>query len=78
MSDDTFSGLKFVIQYRRRDFGHGWKTMAAFDLEGPAEKYFDEQRYDEDWPWVYRLLDIETNSITERCPVSPADRKSET
>ena len=61
--------LKFVIQYRsRRPLGHGWKNMAAFDVAGPAEKYFDEQRYNDDWPWEYRLVDLHTNSITTRTP----------
>jgi len=51
-------GLTAVIQYRnKRELGP-WKTMAAFDVMGPAEKYFADQRTEADWPWEYRLVDL--------------------
>lgn len=66
---DHFEGLKFVIQYRRRDFGHGWKNMAAFDVEGPATKYLTDLSKDNDGcPWVYRMLELETGKTTELNP----------
>jgi hypothetical protein len=69
MSDaDKFSGLKFLIQYRRRDDGVRWHNMAAFDVMGPAEKYFAQQRRDEDWPWEYQMVDLETGLCTHQSP----------
>jgi len=51
-------GITAVIQYRnKRELGP-WKTMAAFDVMGPAEKYFADQRTEADWPWEYRLVDL--------------------
>jgi hypothetical protein len=58
---ETFDGLKFLIQYRRRDDGVRWYNMAAFDVAGPAEKYFAQQSNDDDWPWEYRLIDLDAS-----------------
>jgi hypothetical protein len=65
---ETFDGLKFLIQYRRKDDGVRWHNMAGFDVVGPAEKYFAQQSRDEDWPWEYSLLDLETGLRTSQCP----------
>lgn len=62
----TFYGLKFLIQYRRKDDGVRWHNMAAFDVGGPAEKYFNEQSRDEDWPWEYQLVNLESGASTQQ------------
>lgn len=46
--------LPFVVQYRRKDDGVCWTNMAAFDTEGPAERYCRECA-GEDRPWEYRV-----------------------
>jgi hypothetical protein len=50
-----FYGLEFAVQYRRKDFGHGWRAMAAFDVESIAREYKRDcegaQR-----PWEYRVV----------------------
>lgn len=37
--DEVMEALPFVVQYRRTDSGVRWVDMAAFDVEGPAERY---------------------------------------
>ena len=37
--NELFNGLTAMVQYRRKDSGHGWKTLAAFDSQGQAEIY---------------------------------------
>lgn len=37
--DELEKALPFVVQYRRTDAGVRWIDMAAFDTEGPAERY---------------------------------------
>jgi hypothetical protein len=62
--EDKFSGLKFLIQYRRKLDGVVWGNMAAFDGFLAGERYLGQQRRDEDWPWEYRMLDIESGTVT--------------
>jgi hypothetical protein len=64
--EDGFSNLYFLIQYRRKDDGVRWINMAAFDVRGPAEKYFAEQSRDEEWPWEYRFFDLENNTCIQQ------------
>lgn len=64
-SQVEFLNLYFFIQYRRKDDGGHWINMAAFDVRGPAEKYFKEQSCDEDWPWEYQLVDLESGVIAK-------------
>lgn len=72
MSDhDIFDGLKFLIQYRRKDDGVRWHNMAAFDGILAAERFFKQQSTDADCPWEYSLFDIEENRRTSQ--VAPAD-----
>jgi hypothetical protein len=61
--DNIFDGLKFVMQYRRRDDGVAWRAMAAFDVEGAAEHYFAKHS-SPDGPWEYRLFDVEANAVS--------------
>jgi hypothetical protein len=65
---ETFAGLKFLIQYRRKDDGVRWHNMAGFDVQGPAEKYLKQQSLDEGWPWEYSLLDLESGQRHHQCP----------
>ena len=62
MSDhrSPFAGLCHIIEYRRKDLGHGWIPMAAFDVIGVAERYFKKCSSDDsgDWPWEYRLIEL--------------------
>lgn len=51
--------LTAVVQYRRKDGGHPWVTMAAFDVAGAAEKYCDQQSKLDSCPWEYRWLELE-------------------
>jgi len=56
---DLLDGLNFVIQYRRKDQTENydpWHAMAAFDVQGPAEKYYEQQSSE---TWEYRLVEIE-------------------
>lgn len=68
MSDieDKFSNLYYLIQYRRRDDGIRWINMAAFDTSLSAERYFEMQRCDDDWPWEYQLVDLESGVVTRQ------------
>lgn len=50
-------GLNFVVQYRRKDSGAAWTSMAAFDREGPANRYAAKCKENE--PWEYRVIAIE-------------------
>jgi hypothetical protein len=66
MSDepnDLFDGLKFLIQYRRKDDGVRWHNMAAFDGVLAAGRFFKAQDADDACPWEYRLKDIEASTI---------------
>lgn len=57
MSDDNLlSELTAVVQYRRKD-GRQWITMAAFDIEGVADKYAESCSADNS-PWEYRTVAI--------------------
>lgn len=59
---EILEGLNYVIQYRRKDQTHSfdpWHAMAAFDVQGPAERYYEQQ---ESSTWEYRLVEIETGS----------------
>jgi len=77
MSDeDEFSGLHFLIQYRRKDDGVRWGNMAAFDVMGPAEIYLAQQRCDEDWPWEYQMVDLETGLCTRQTPQESVTEKN--
>ena len=60
------SALPFVVEYRRRDFGHLWIPMAAFDTERPAEAYLKQQRTDDRWPWVYRAVNADGQVIANQ------------
>jgi hypothetical protein len=62
----TFDGLKFLIQYRRKDDGVRWHNMAAFDGELAAKRFFGQQDTDESCPWEYSLYDIEENCRTSQ------------
>lgn len=66
MDIEQFSGLKFLIQYRRKLDGVRWTNMAAFDGILAGERYLEQQRRDEGWPWEYRMLDIESGTITRQ------------
>lgn len=59
MSEDQFDGLKFLIQYRRKDDGIRWHNMAAFDGVLAAERFFNQQDKTEECLWEYRLVDLE-------------------
>jgi len=52
-----FSGLVAVVQYRRKDDGIAWHTIAAFDQRGVAERYADNCGKG-DMPWEYRVVDV--------------------
>lgn len=69
MSDDAdkFDGLKFLIQYRRKDDGVRWNNMAAFDVRGPAETYFEKQG-GHGIPWEYQLVDLESGECRRQPP----------
>lgn len=58
---DILEPLKFAIQYRRKRDAGAWRTMAAFDVQGPADWYLGLQS-EVDGPWEYRLFDIEANT----------------
>jgi hypothetical protein len=61
---DLLDGLNYVVQYRRKDQTHSfdpWHAMAAFDVQGPAEQYYEKQ---ESSIWEYRLVEIETGAVT--------------
>jgi hypothetical protein len=56
--DDLLTGLNFVVQYRRHpDSGvyDPWHTMAAFDGQLAAERYYEKQSSD---TWIYRLVEL--------------------
>lgn len=58
-TDKLLEGLRFVVQYRRKDQTESfdpWHTMAAFDCGGPANTYFEKQSSD---TWEYRLVEID-------------------
>jgi len=52
-------GFLGLVQYRQKVGGGDWKNMAAFDVNGAAESYFQKQDTSENWPWEYRLIDLE-------------------
>lgn len=58
-NEHLFEGLRFVVQYRSVRPGGLWKSMAAFDVEGPAVKYVDDCN-ERPCPWAYRAVDAET------------------
>lgn len=76
MNDEgRFTGLNFLIQYRRKDEAV-WHNMAAFDVPGPAEKYFGDQWRGERCPWEYQLVNLEDGTITQQSPhVSTGERR---
>lgn len=60
--EDVLSSLNYVVQYRRKDQTKPfdpWHTMAAFDVEGPAQRYCEQQSSD---TWEYRWLEIERDT----------------
>ena len=59
MTDVLLKGLKAVVQFRRKDGGHPWQTMAAFDLKTVAESYC-KRLSDGDRPWEYQVVDLIT------------------
>jgi hypothetical protein len=61
MENGLLDGLKAIVQYRRKEYGHSWITMAAFDNETVAEDYV-ERCEEGNPPWEYRRLLIEENS----------------
>lgn len=55
---NALSGLCHVVQYRRKDQTDQfdpWHSMAAFDVLGAAEAYYEKQ---ESSMWEYRLIEI--------------------
>ena len=65
MMDDLLTGLRYVVQYRRKDWTvhfDVWHTMAAFDVEGAASFYCDKQGND---TWEYRWLEIPSQADSE-------------
>lgn len=52
---DALKGLRYAVQYRRKNEGVAWVTMAAFDVEGAADSYFRRQ---ESEFWEYRMIEI--------------------
>lgn len=67
-SAEVFDGLKFLIQYRRKDDGIHWHNMAAFDGVLAAERFFRQQDTDEACPWEYQLVDLENGTTTRQEP----------
>lgn len=62
MSNDIFSGLTAVVQYRRSGSSVDWCTMAAFDLRIIAEKYAADRGQEDrpfNGPWEYRIVDVD-------------------
>lgn len=59
--------LPFVVKYRRKDDGVLWIPMAAFDREGPAERYCASCAA-ESSPWEYCVVEV-----THPVPDGPAD-----
>ncbi len=56
--DEVIQELHFAVQYRQKDPSSGfdpWHTMAAFDVEGPAQTYCDKQGNE---TWEYRMVPI--------------------
>jgi hypothetical protein len=62
--NNPLNGLTAAVQYKRKDC-FVWRTMAAFDVLEPAEKYLAQQHTTDDWPWEYRLIDITQTSALE-------------
>lgn len=59
---DLFDGLKAVVQYRRKDWLHGWIPMLAFDIVDLAHK--EAQNCSENVrPWIYRVAEITDDGI---------------
>ncbi len=55
-SAGAFDGLTHIVEYARKDGGHGWLRMAAFDSEAVAERYAANQDQRVTWPWRYRVV----------------------
>lgn len=51
-----FDGLRYVVQYRRKDDGTTWCAMAAFDEKIAADNYVAECGGEGNRPWEYRVL----------------------
>ena len=47
--------LPWIVEYMRQDGGHGWKPMAAFDFETPAQNYANDCAKDNK-TWEYRVV----------------------
>jgi hypothetical protein len=59
--NNPLDGLTAAVQYKRKDC-FVWRTMAAFDVLEPAEKYLAQQDTTDSCPWEYRLIDIAQTS----------------
>ena len=66
-------GLRYVVQYRKKADGIKWLPMAAFDVVGAAESYYEKQRGEDDWPWEYRLIEINPPSDLDISTVHQTD-----
>jgi hypothetical protein len=56
---NILDGMVAAVQYRRKDDGIAWITMAAFDVRGAADAYHGLQRNDDvNCPWEYRVVDL--------------------
>lgn len=60
-NSETFYGLNFLVQYRRKRGGDDWHNMAAFDVESMAEKYSADCNANENSPWEYQFVEIAEN-----------------
>ena len=47
--------LPWIVEYMRQDGGHGWKPMAAFDFETPAQNYANDCAKNNK-TWEYRVV----------------------
>ena len=59
MGERLTDGLNYFIQYRGKRHPTAWRTMAAFDVIGAAETYYDAQQSD---IWEYRLVEPDTEA----------------
>lgn len=53
MDEQEPMALPYIVEYARKDGGHGWKPMAAFDLETVAERYAADCANE---TWEYRVV----------------------
>ncbi len=69
------ANLRGFVQYRRKDGGHGWITMVAFDTEHIAQRHAFKTNLGNSpqWPWDYRAVDLAGNVLP---PLGDDERRS--